>query len=81
MATPQRILITGANRGIGLLLTEHLLSSYPSSFIFLGSRSREKGEEARKGLPGGGEGRVEVVDIDVGSGESVEKAAKEVEKR
>ncbi|KAF1947325.1 NAD(P)-binding protein [Clathrospora elynae] len=75
------VLITGANGGIGFELAAQLLAD-ASKFVLLGSRSLEKGEAAvkqlkSKGLPG----KVEVLQIDVNSEDSITKAAKEVEEK
>jgi len=41
----KRILVTGANTGIGLALTKQLVADY-GCHVYLGSRSTEKGEKA-----------------------------------
>jgi len=75
----RRVLITGANRGIGLFLTQHILRGHPDVFVFLGARSKEKGKGALETLPSEHLGRVEVLEIDVGNDSSVKNAAKEIE--
>ena len=42
----KRILITGANKGIGLATVAKLLDSYDETFLLLGSRDSKKGQEA-----------------------------------
>lgn len=42
---PRRILVTGANTGIGLALTKQLIKDH-GCHVYLGSRSMEKGEKA-----------------------------------
>jgi len=73
-----RILISGANQGLGFYLVEYLLQ-FPNNQIFLGSRSVDKGEEAAKKLRSNPENhetsQVKVVQLDVTDDESVKKAA------
>ena len=42
----KRILITGANKGIGLATVAKLLGSYDETFLLLGSRDSKKGWES-----------------------------------
>ena len=42
----KRILITGANRGIGLALVEKVLEASEDHYVFLGSRGIARGEAA-----------------------------------
>ena len=62
----KRVLITGANKGIGLATVKKLLESYSETYVLLGSRDFKKGEQAgktclqvfpQKGGGGGGEAR------------------------
>ena len=46
----KRILITGANKGIGLATVAKLLDSYDETFLLLGSRDSKKGQEALNSL-------------------------------
>lgn len=77
----RRILVTGANKGIGLALVEGILREQSDTFVFVGSRDRERGEAARRGLveahPQWAE-RVQVVELDVTSEVSVQAAARAV---
>ncbi|MBT8495718.1 MAG: SDR family NAD(P)-dependent oxidoreductase, partial [Deltaproteobacteria bacterium] len=72
----KRILVTGANKGIGRALVEVLLERDDVQ-VLLGSRSLERGNAARQeilaGNPGASE-RLEVVEIDVSSDDSVSAA-------
>ena len=43
--SPRRVLVTGANTGIGLALTKQLVKDH-GCHVYLGSRSVEKGEKA-----------------------------------
>lgn len=66
----QRILVTGANKGIGLAIVEAILSSekHPDCYVFLGARSLEKGQEAFDRITAkypNFRDRLEVVQLDV----------------
>ncbi len=47
----KRILITGANSGIGFALSKRLITE-KGCFVYMGTRSMEKGEAAKKKLIG-----------------------------
>ena len=68
------ILITGANKGIGFEVAKKLARG--SSVIFLGSRDRQRGEDAwiRLGSPS----NVHLLQLDVSSGESIDAAIEEI---
>lgn len=67
------------NAGIGFELAAQLLAD-PSKHVLLGSRSVEKGEAAVKELKSRKQpGTVELLQLDVASGESITAAAKRVE--
>ncbi|KAI9655881.1 MAG: hypothetical protein M1831_004726 [Alyxoria varia] len=75
------VLITGANGGIGFELASQLLRD-STKHVLLGSRSLEKGEAAVKDLQGRNQpGSVELLQIDMDSDESIEGAAKAVERK
>lgn len=80
----KRIVVTGANKGIGLALVARILREDPETFVFLGSRNRERGEAAIAGLlsaqPDWKE-RVELLNIDVVSDASCQAAARHVSAR
>ncbi len=80
----RRILVTGANKGIGLALTEAILEQHDDTHVLLGARSRERGQKALAQLvkehPTWSE-RVELVTVDVSSDSSIESAAAEVARR
>lgn len=44
----KRVLVTGANKGIGFGIVEKLLCEYPDCHVLLGARSAERGEQAVK---------------------------------
>ena len=64
----KRILITGANKGIGLATVAKLLDSYDETFLLLGSRDLKKGQEACDSLVDRRpewKNRLELIQIDV----------------
>lgn len=74
----QRILVTGANKGIGLALTAAILDAGDDTFVFLGSRDLPRGRAAEAQLLSAHperKGRVQVVELDVCSRDSVQAAA------
>jgi NAD(P)-dependent dehydrogenase (short-subunit alcohol dehydrogenase family) len=74
----QRVLVTGANKGIGLAIATAILSEHDDTFVLLGARSRERGYAARQALLGPHpewEPRMEVLELDVSSDASVTQAA------
>lgn len=72
----QRILITGANKGIGLAIATAVLAEHPDTFVYLGSRDAERGRAAARDLP---QDRVKVVALDVTSAASVDAALEKIE--
>ena len=74
----QTVLITGANRSIGLETARQL--SAKGLFIYLGSRDLAKGEAAVKDLTVGGFKNIRAIEIDVTNAESVSKAKEIIEK-
>lgn len=78
----RRVLVTGANKGIGYAIAERILEHAEDTFVFLGSRSRARGDLAAERLqarPGFAD-RLQVVEIDVSSDGSVARAAAEIRK-
>jgi NAD(P)-dependent dehydrogenase (short-subunit alcohol dehydrogenase family) len=77
----RRILVTGANKGIGLAIVERLLAEHADTFVYLGTRDEGRGREAAEKVvaatPGARE-RLEVLVIDVADEQSVLDAAKSV---
>jgi NAD(P)-dependent dehydrogenase (short-subunit alcohol dehydrogenase family) len=70
-----RALITGANRGIGLALTEALVKR--GMFVFAGARQPDTASELDR-LRGGHPDLLQIVPLDVGSAESVGECARRV---
>lgn len=77
----RRILVTGANKGIGLAIVEAILGEQGDAFVYLGSRDAARGRAAVAGLERAHpdwKGRLELVAIDVASDASVAEAARRV---
>lgn len=77
----RRILITGANKGIGLEIATAVLDQCEDSVVLLGSRNVERGRAARSGLTQSHPewtDRIEVLELDVSHENSVVKAAEHV---
>ena len=72
------VLITGANRSIGLETAKQL--SAKGLFVYLGSRNLEKGEAVVKELNEQGFQHVKAIEIDVTDPESIEAAKNTIEK-
>lgn len=45
-ATPQSIVVTGANKGIGYEAVKHLAQKLPNTIIYLTARSQSNGQDA-----------------------------------
>lgn len=73
----KRILVTGANKGIGKAICQRLLTEWEDTHVILGSRDTARGKQAvedliQQGCPAD---RLELLHIDTSNDESVEKAA------
>ncbi len=78
------ILVTGANKGIGLALAGEILRQRADTFVWLGSRSAQRGREAVAGLIAENRAwadRLGVLALDVTSDESVARAKEDVAAR
>lgn len=77
----QRIVVTGANKGIGLAIVRGILSRQGDAFVYLGSRDLERGRAAAASLVGEDDAwrsRLEVIALDVADDRSVAEASKQV---
>jgi NAD(P)-dependent dehydrogenase (short-subunit alcohol dehydrogenase family) len=73
----RRILVTGANKGIGRAIARAILEEHTDTFVYLASRDAGRGREAAEAI-GQGRDRVEVVELDVVSDASVHAAVDHV---
>eukprot|EP01087_Luapelamoeba_hula_P000201 TRINITY_DN10127_c0_g1_i1.p1 TRINITY_DN10127_c0_g1~~TRINITY_DN10127_c0_g1_i1.p1 ORF type:complete len:302 (+),score=41.41 TRINITY_DN10127_c0_g1_i1:53-907(+) len=71
MESKKHIVVTGANKGIGLAIVKAILTEHADTFVYLGSRDTGRGREARDSLEGLKD-RIEVVELDVTSDASVQ---------
>ena len=81
----KRVVVTGANKGIGLSIVKKLLKENPDVYVYLGSRDSERGlvaiEQIGLEIGPAAKDRVELLEIDVTSGTSVQNAAKSIGKK
>jgi len=78
----KKILVTGGNKGIGLGIVKKLLRDYEDTFILLGSRDAQRGEEAVKEviqeLGGNSKERIQLLILDVCNDSSIAEAVEKV---
>ena len=77
----KRILITGANKGIGFAIARELLATRDDTFVLLGARNRARGEAALQSLvdeDASWSDRALVLDLNVTDDASVHQAAAQV---
>jgi NAD(P)-dependent dehydrogenase (short-subunit alcohol dehydrogenase family) len=76
----RRILVTGANKGIGLAIVRAILEEHDDTFVYLGSRDPGRGRAAAASLPNTDEWkeRIEIVSLDVSADRSVAAAAEHI---
>lgn len=80
----RRVLVTGANKGIGLAIATAILSEHDDTAVLLGARDHERGDAARRKLLDANpdwKDRLELVHIDVARDASVKQAATWVRER
>lgn len=74
----RRILVTGANKGVGYAIVQRMLTDHDDTLCILGCRSRERGEAAVASLCAvqpAWRSRLLVCELDTSSDESVQTAA------
>ena len=78
----KRVVVTGANKGIGLAIVKRLLKEYSDVFVYLGSRDAGRGLAAIEHLVSevgaSAKERVKLLEIDVTSDSIVDTAVKTV---
>ncbi|WP_146652656.1 SDR family NAD(P)-dependent oxidoreductase [Labilithrix luteola] len=74
----RRILVTGANKGIGFAIVQAILEEHDDTFVYLGSRDAARGQAARMALKPEWQARADVVALDVSEDQSVARAAEQV---
>jgi NAD(P)-dependent dehydrogenase (short-subunit alcohol dehydrogenase family) len=81
-ATPvKRVLVTGANKGIGLQICRKILETEPDAHVLLCSRNLERGQKAvddLKASDASAAGRVELLELNVNDEASIDTAAGQV---
>jgi short chain dehydrogenase len=75
------ILVTGGNKGIGRAVCERLVVEWPDTVVIVGSRDRDRGEQAVKDMVQSTScdpSRLSCLQIDTSSAESVREAAQQL---
>jgi len=85
MAIPvRRILVTGSNKGIGLAIVNRCLADHADTYCILACRSKTRGDEAMASLVADNptwQNRMEVLEMDASSDDSVSAAAATLSER
>ena len=77
-AALRKVLVTGANKGIGKRIATKLLTDVEDSFVYLGARDAGRGAAAVADILAAhpeAEGRLELLELDTESDASVQAAA------
>jgi NAD(P)-dependent dehydrogenase (short-subunit alcohol dehydrogenase family) len=77
----RRVLITGANKGIGFAIVQAILGEHDDTLVYLGSRDADRGRAAAASLTKTRpewQARIEVVPLDVSADPSIPAAAERV---
>ena len=80
----KKILVTGGNKGIGLAIVQKILETDIETFVYMGSRSIDRGEASKNNLlkqNSSFKERIEVLPLDVSNDHSVTEAFKIVDKK
>lgn len=80
----RRVLVTGGNKGIGLAIVTAILAEHDDTFVFLGARDAGRGQAAHHALTSAHPlwaARVEVIELDVASDASVQRARDRIRER
>eukprot|EP00980_Cylindrotheca_fusiformis_P007474 scaffold1549_cov105-Cylindrotheca_fusiformis.AAC.3 len=76
------VLVSGGNRGIGLAICQRILEESSDVKVLLGSRNKDRGIQAaeylQKQVVNNNDDRVEVIELDTSSSDSITKAATEI---
>ena len=72
-------LVTGANKGQGYALCERILQEHDDTYVFLGSRDWQRGQQAAERLGPKLQNRVDVVALDVTNEASIQAAVEQVQ--
>ena len=78
----RKVLVTGANKGIGKRIATRILTDYDDTFVYLGARDPGRGAAAVAAIEAAcpqAAGRVELLELDTESDASVRAAAAKVE--
>ena len=81
-AALRKVLVTGANKGIGKRIATRILTDIDDSFVYLGARDAGRGAAAVADILAEhpeAEGRLELLELDTESDASVEAAAAKVD--
>ena len=81
-AALRKVLVTGANKGIGKRIATRILTDIDDSFVYLGARDAGRGAAAVADILAAhpeAEGRLELLELDTESDQSVKAAAEKVD--
>jgi len=76
----RKVLVTGGNSGIGYALCKQLILE-DNCYVYMGSRSQERGQKAIDEMPEGCKGNIELLVVDVADEASIKAAAAVLKER